>query len=439
MSKKELAPEDAAVAAPARGLYYGWVVVGVGFTAAMLTYGISYYSFSVFLKPMAAEFGWSRGATSLAMTFYSLVYGGLGMVMGTLTDRYGPRITVSIGAVLLGLGGVLMSRIDSLWQLYFCYAFFMGGALATAWVPLSTTVSRWFVAKRGLAVGILAGGAGAAAILGAPLTTYLVAQFGWRQAYLILGVIAFVSIGITAQFLRHSPKSMGLQMPASENTSAGTAKSAAHENVAPIDFTPWQALHTAQFWLLFVIFMTWGIAFVIPLIHTISYATDLGLSSSVAATVMILIGLSSMISRVAVGAMVDRFGAKNVLLAALVFQVLVMLSFIMARNATSLYIVGILYGVAYGACVSAIPGLVSRLFGVAAMGAIFGIAYFGSGLGQSVGPPMAGYVYDITSSYEGAFLIGAGILSFAALLTLLVRPPRRKEPLPELASAGERK
>ncbi len=175
-------------AATNSGVYYGWVVVGAGFVAALFTYGISYYSFSVFLKPMAAEFEWSRGATSLAMTFYSLIYGGLGMVMGTLTDRYGPRITVTIGAVLLGLGGLLMSRIDSLWQLYFCYAFFMGGALATMWVPLSTTVSRWFVARRGLAVGILAGGAGAAAILGAPLTTYLVAQFEWRTAYLILGI-----------------------------------------------------------------------------------------------------------------------------------------------------------------------------------------------------------------------------------------------------------
>lgn len=437
LGKKQVAAGARPAAVEKRGIYYGWVVVGAGFTAAMLTYGISYYSFSVFLKPMAADFGWSRGATSLAMTFYSLVYGGLGMVMGTLTDRYGPRITVSIGAVLLGVGGLLMSRIDSLWQLYFCYAFFMGGALATMWVPLSTTVSRWFVARRGLAVGILAGGAGAAAILGAPLTTYLVAQFEWRTAYLILGILAFVSIGITAQFLRHSPKSEGLEMPASETTSASTARSAAHENVAQAEFTPWQALHTAQFWLLFVIFMTWGLAFVIPLIHTISYTTDLGLSSSVAATVMVLMGVGSLISRVAVGAMVDRFGARNVLLAALVSQIVVMLSFIVARNAPSLYIVGFLYGVAYGACVSAIPGLVSKLFGVAAMGAIFGIAYFGSGLGQSVGPPMAGYVYDITSSYEGAFLIGAGILTFAALLTLLVRAPKRKELHPATGAAGE--
>lgn len=438
MTKKGLSTGSAGVAAPARGVYYGWVVVGAGFMAALFTYGISYYSFSVFLKPMAAEFGWSRGGTSLAMTFYSLVYGGLGVVMGTLTDKYGPRVTVTLGAVLLGLGGAFMSQINSLWQLYAVYAVFLGGALGTGWVPLSSTASRWFVARRGLAVGIVAGGAGAAAILGAPLTTFLVERFEWRMAYLILGVIAFICIGLSAQFLRHSPKSMGLEMPDSETTSPGNSKSAAHDNVSLVEFTPWQALHTRQFWLLFFIFMTWGLAFVIPLIHTIAYATDLGLSSSVAATVMVLMGVGSLISRVAVGIGVDRFGAKNVMVAALMFQVLTMLSFIAARNAPALYVAGFLYGVGFGASIPAIPAMVSKLFGVAAMGAIFGIAYFGSGIGQSVGPPLAGYVFDITSSYEGAFIIGAAVLFFAALLTLLVRPLKRSERHPAPGVAGER-
>jgi Major Facilitator Superfamily. len=135
-------------------LFYGWVVVGAALLAVTIPWGIL-YSYGVFFKPMSAEFGWTRAMTSLAYSIAMVMQGVFGIIMGWLNDKRGPRLTFAIGGFLLGLGILLTSRLTSIWQLYLFFGFIAGMGMGAAYVPPMATVTRWFVKRRGLALGII--------------------------------------------------------------------------------------------------------------------------------------------------------------------------------------------------------------------------------------------------------------------------------------------
>lgn len=407
--------------------FYGWVIVAAGFLTDMGAFGISWYSFGVFFKPMLTEFGWARASTAFALTFYSIMYGVLGVIMGRLTDRYGPRVTVFIGGLSMGLGLVLSSQIHAIWQLYL-FTFLQGVGLGSIMVPVASTVSRWFVARRGFALALTVSGTAVGNIIMPPLANFFILGWGWRRSYLVMGLLCWAVVLSAALLLRRDPQTMGLQpygMPQTGGAPAGAqvgGQKAQHDE----GFAVSEVLRTPTFWMLFFLYLAWGTAFVMPLIHIAAYATDLGFSASVGALTLSLIGVGSLIGRVGMGMFADKLGIKRGLVLTLMLQIVFMLAFAVSRNVPALYATGFFYGLALGCCIPFIMMATPALFGVTAAGAIFGVAYFGSCFGQAIGPPLAGYVFDVTGGYARAFMIGAGILLVGAILALLLRSPQKR-------------
>ncbi len=187
--------------------FYGYIIVIVSFLIVMMVYG-SQFSFGVFFKPVLAEFGWSRAVTSGAYSLYMVLQGFWGIAAGRLTDRVGSRLVVTVSGIFLGLGYLLMSRIGAVWQLYLFY-----GVLASmgtgCWVALLSTVARWFIKRMGLMSGIIASGVGVDSLIMAPLANELIARYGWRDCYIIVGIAALVVTVGAAQFLRRGPGEVG--------------------------------------------------------------------------------------------------------------------------------------------------------------------------------------------------------------------------------------
>src|SRR3990172_5786437 len=190
-------------------LHYGWVITIAAFVVSTVAYGV-FYSFGIFFPHIVADYGWSYAEASGAFSVAIVTYGFFAFPMGWASDRYGPRLAVGAGGLIFGLGIFLGSRVTEVWHLYVVYGLVAALGQGAAYVPLVSTVSRWFVARRGLALGIAGLGSGTGTFLFTPLMGQLIASAGWRQAYVIAGIGAAVLLVAAAAFLIRAPQSKGL-------------------------------------------------------------------------------------------------------------------------------------------------------------------------------------------------------------------------------------
>ena len=195
--------------------FYGFIIALAGFLIMAIMWG-AMYSFGVFLKSLTADFGWTRAMTSGSYSLFMLLLGLLGMVTGRLNDRFGPRIVVTACSLFLGAGFLMVSQIVALWQLYLLYGVILAAGVSGGMVPLTSTVARWFVRRRGLMTGIVLSGVGAGVMIGPPLAGWLISAYDWRTSYLVIGIVAGVLLVIIAQFLRRDPSKVG-QLPDGES------------------------------------------------------------------------------------------------------------------------------------------------------------------------------------------------------------------------------
>ena len=172
--------------------FYGYIIVFSAFLIMTFTMG-TILSYGVFFKPLSAEFGWTRATTSGAQSLLFLLIGGLGILAGRLSDRYSPKIVIMIYGLLFASGYLLMSQVSTIWQLYLFYGIVGVGSSGTM-IPAISAVTRWFVKRRGLMTGIAMAGVGLGTMIKPPLANLLISSYGWRNSYVIFGVIVIVSI-----------------------------------------------------------------------------------------------------------------------------------------------------------------------------------------------------------------------------------------------------
>jgi len=411
-------------------LFYGWVVVATAFCVALVAYGIQ-YSFGIFIDPLKEDFGWSVALVSGAMSLFNFSRGALAILTGRATDRYGPRIIVAIGGFFLGLSLILTGQISTAWQLYLFYGLMGGFGLSVAFAPLVATVSRWFVSKRGLAIGIVLAGIGVGLAVMPPLARYLVATYGWSWTYIILGLLAWVIVIPGAFLLRRSPEEKGLlplgkaEAIAGDEENLNTAKKEDSLASERAGFSLKDAVHTRAFWLLLAIIIFWGTCVHMTITHIYRHATGLGIPEVVAANFMIVIGISSIIGRLVMGAVSDRLGGKRTLVICLVLQALAMFWLLRATDIWMLYLFAAVFGFAYGGCVPQLPVIAGEIFELKSIGAIVGVQMLGIAIGGAIGPELGGKVWDVTGNYYLAFMVG-GICTIVALILLaFIRAPRK--------------
>jgi MFS transporter, OFA family, oxalate/formate antiporter len=291
-------------------LYHGWIIVGGAFVVLFLAYGTQ-YAFGVFFAALLAEFHWSRASLSGAFSLYAFVYSAFGLVAGRLTDRWGPRAVIAGGGLLLGAGLAGMSLVNALWQPYVLYGGVAALGMSTAYVPCNATVVRWFVRRRGLAVGLASAGGSLGTFVLPPVAHWLVSELGWRRAYLVFGAAIFLALAGVALLMRRDPESLGLH-PDGVPAPAPTA--------ALGGWTVRDAVRTRAFWVLFAIFgLTWIPVF-IPLVHLVPLARDLGIDALRAATLVSALGIAAVAGRLSMGWLSDRIGRRAILGVALAAQ-----------------------------------------------------------------------------------------------------------------------
>ena len=395
--------------------FYGYIVVVAAFLIMMVMFGV-YYAFGVFFKPVLAEFGWTRAMTSGAFSLSWIVSGLLAIVMGRLTDRFGPRLVMTLCGFFLGLGYLLVAQISAVWQLYLFYGVIIGIGMGGAFVPLMSTVARWFVKRRSMMTGIVVAGVGMGSLIAPPVASRLIATYDWRLSYIILGSIILVVVVLLAQLLRRDPTQVR-QVPYSENEEQGFKPETE-------GFSLKEAVCTKQFWLVSAMFGCFGFCALAIMVHIVAHATELGISAASAANILATIGGMGIVGRVVLGTAADRIGNRQAFIIGFIFMSAALFWLMPATEAWMLYLFAAVFGFGYGGCATSESPLVAELFGLSSHGLIMGVIALGFTSGAAIGPFLAGYVFDFAGSYQVAFLVCAVTAVAGLILAALLTPTK---------------
>ena len=399
--------------------FYGYIVALAAFLIMVIAYG-TFYCFGVFFKPVLIEFGWTRAATSGAYSLCCLLYGFLAIGVGRLNDRFGPRIVMTGCGLFLASGYLLMSQINAIWQLYLFYGVILGIGLSGMYVPLASTIPRWFVKRRGLMTGIVLAGVGVGTMVMPPLANWLNSSYGWRASYTIIGIIVLVLVILAVQFLKRDPSQLGL---------SAYGESEVKENRLGVEgggFSLQMAIHTRRFWMLYAMFLCFGLSVQAITVHIVPHATDLEISAASAANILAIIGGVSIVGRIMIGSASDRIGNKLAVTTCFILMSVALLWLLVTKELWMFYLFAVVFGFAYGGWAALISLMVAELFGLSSLGVILGAVTFGLTIGEAIGPTLAGRIFDITSSYQLAFLICVGLSIIAIILALFLKPITRK-------------
>lgn len=392
----------------------------------VVTY-LTLFAYGVFFKPLLDEFGCTRAMISGAFSLNNLSFGLASIITGRLTDRIGPRLVITACGLLFGLGYWLMSQVSAVWQLYLFFGVIAGVGSSGGMIPLSSTVGRWFLKRRGLMMGIVMAGLGIGTVIGPPMATWLISNHGWRTAYVILSIIILVCIVVSAQFLKRDPAQMKL-LPYGE--AEATSKNAVRQNPNPgaRDFSLNEAIKTKQFWMLLVMSFSILLTLLIIMVHMVPYVTDIGISTTIAASVISVLGIAIILGQLSMGTIADRIGSKLSLIIGFALLAAALFFLLTAKGGWALYLFAALFGLGQGGLAALLPLATAELFGLSSHGAIFGIIIFGGTVGGTIGPVLAGWIFDIYDSYSLAFIIMAILAVVALVLTFWVKKaPRSKE------------
>ena len=388
--------------------------------------GINFYGFSAFFVPLSEEFGWSRSVLSGVFALSRLEGGLLGPVEGWLIDRFGPRKLMLIGIPLMGFGFILLSQVNSLFTLYVVYilAITFGGGLGT-FAPAGAAVANWFVKKRGTALGVIMSGVAIGGGLLLPLIGWWITRFGWRHAAVAAGIF-IIALGIPiASIMRHRPEQYG-QLPDGEDpsneiddsTSQEKLNTANSNSVAPLEFTAREAIKTSAFWFLGASLSVRSLTTTGITIHFVAMMVDRGFSLTLGSTLLGLVAMISVIGRVGLPSIGDKLDKRYLMAITYVVMGISMVGMAYAQSTLWVFILLFIYSVTYGGIIVLPLALQAEYFGRYSFATVRGVMNTVQTSGMLAGPIFAGVVYDLTKSYDIAF-IGFGIASFLAALLII--------------------
>lgn len=396
--------------------FYGYNIVTAGFGIQAVGWGVT-IAFGVFFTPLLVDFEWSRTTLSGAQSLALFISGLLSILIGRLSDRFGPRMVMSVGAFFFGLGLLLMSGLNHIWQLFLFYGVIFGIGLSVVDVISLSITARWFVRRRGIMTGIVKVGTGAGQLVIPLVASLLIAGYGWQISYVIIGAAAMVLLMFIGQFLRRDPTQMGL-LPDGNNELQTQGP-----NLAETGFYTHEALRTRQFWTICFAFLTTMFCLLMIMVHVVPHAIDIGISSATAAGILSTIGGISMLGRFITGVAIDRIGNRLSMIICLILLILALLWLQLAGELWMLYLFAIVYGFSHGGLYTVISPIVAEYFGIRSHGVIFGIVVFSSMVGGAIGPVIAGNIFDTTGSYGLAFWICTSVSALALVIILTLKKP----------------
>ncbi|MFH1003870.1 MAG: MFS transporter [Chloroflexota bacterium] len=407
---------------PFSRVFYGWWVVTAAFFVALYVGGVVFYGFTTMFEPIVAEFGWSYTQVSLAASLRGLESSLLAPIMGTLADRWGPRRLLFMGAFALAGGLFLLSQVNSLGMFYVAFFLVSIGMSCCSMTVLMTAVANWFHRRVGLASGIAISGFGFGGLV-VPLMVALIDKYDWRLTVVIISLGMLAVVLPLSLLVRHKPEHYGYLPDGAAKASAVVTSGPDPLPPAEIDIRVRQALKSGTFWHITLAY-TIHILLVAALVtHVMPYLSSLNIARSTSGLVATGIPVVSIGGRLSMGWLGDKFSRKAVTAGGFIMMALGILCFAYADRAAWLLIPFlILFGSGYGGNSAMRPSLVREFFGRAQFGTLLGLIMGINMLGNVAGPPIAGWVFDTWGSYQGIWLVFAG-LGLVSTISMLTTPP----------------
>ncbi len=402
-----------------------WIVLGA-LTVCMLAGSGLRSVFGVYIKPMEAEFGWTRGALSGAAAVSLLLLGAAGPFVGRLADRWGPRNVIAISLFVLALGAIGSSFIQTLWHVYVMTGVFMAlGAGGVALTTGSTVVARWFEARRGLAIGIAAGGMSAGQLIVIPLAMALTVWFGWRTSFLWLGIgLLVLVLPVCLGLIRNNPEDRGARPYGATGPTQTRAQAEATRVAGRVGVS--EAAQTLPFWLLMGTFFVCGYTSNgMVLTHFMPHALEHNFTAFQASSALGVMGAMNIMGTLASGWICDRFGRRGPLATYYFVRGVSLLFLLYVWNVPSLHLWAALFGLNYISTVPPTTTLTANIYGPYSVGELSGWIFFAHQVGSALGAALAGWVFELTGTYSNAFVSAAVLAFVAAGLAMMIR----EEPL----------
>lgn len=401
---------------PNKSIFYGWKIVAALFWINTILFGTTYI-FGIFFKSLETDFHISRAATSAIVSVYWVITAGVAVLGGWATERYGPRL-ILIMAFFTGLSLMLASQVHIVWQLFITYSLLLAlgtGALYVASMPL---IFRWFEQKRGLASGIALAGASFGQVILAQLATLLILKYDWRTAFLSLGLIAWLAMPLSL-ILKRDPKEMGL-LPDGRQSGAGAIRITS-TTPPPDVFSMSSIFKVRSFWLISILHFMFGICALMVGTHIVPHVIDIGFSVTQGATVISIMGITSVAGFLLGGFVVDRMGAKRTVIFFVLAMAVVTAWLTNINSLWQIYLFAVLYGVTSGGVTPSLATFFAQTFGTKHIAKILGMIEVSWAIGAATGPIIGGKLFDVNGNYIVAFWIAAIALIIAVLMAALVR------------------
>jgi len=417
--------------------FYGWVILAISFVAMVLSGGAR-NSFSVFYVVILGEFGWSRASTAGIFSINTLVYGTAAPFAGALVDRFGPKRVVLIGGTILVCGTILCSRANTIYDFYFFFGVLNAiGASLIGYAANAPVLSHWFFRRKGMTFGILNSGWGVSFFLMIPLVQWFMTKFGWRTSFVSLGIlIGVIVLPLFALFSHHKPQDIGLLPDGiylSEKAESTFIQHTAEMNKtwAHINWTLKKAMHTHQFWLIFLaVFCVFGVVQNLVVVHQIALMRDVGLSNAIAILIVALWGGMMVVGNLS-GFISDKIGREKTFTLGCLASILGLVMLLLLEKTSHgwiAYLYALFLGLGMGMNGPVLGAALADMFQGKKFGSINGFVMLGFGLGGIVGPWVGGVMFDITKSYSGALILAILIMWIALALLWIAAPSKIRKP-----------
>jgi len=393
---------------------------------SITTYGL-FYSFSVFIEPLETALGSTRTAISGAYALELTVYCSCAIPWGWISDKYGPAKALWLAAFLIGGGASFCSLCTSIWHLYIFFGLMAAIGHGAIYVVPTSTLNKWFLQRRGLAVGIALCGLGFGLLAVPPVAALMISKYGWRVSFIILGVTFFALNLIVGIFLKGEPAEMGLKPlgETEEKTSIFQETSAGLK-----DFSPGETLRAKNFWMLYLVFLFCFAAEQMVLVHIVPFGATKGISTTQGALSLSFLGAGTILGRVGTGALSDKIGSIPSLIMSCCIEAGSVFLVLAVKGPLLLNLTMFILGFVYGGTAVLCPVMLGGFFGLKNIGTIIGMWVTSGVPAGLLGPLLAGMVFDATGSYFGAIII-AGILCVGAIMAAAsikpIHPPHSRQ------------
>ncbi|MEP7284600.1 MAG: MFS transporter [Chloroflexota bacterium] len=388
--------------------YYGWYIAVTLAITETISWGVLYYSFSVFLTPMQTSLGWSRAQLTGGFSLSLLVTGAMAFPVGAWIDRYGPRLLMTVGAISASILVIAWSQVTDLTAFYLIWIGLGMSAAAVLYEPAFTVIAQWFTEQRGTALAVITFAAGLASTIFLPLSDAFLRSYGWRTAVFLLGIfLAVMTIPLHAMILRHHPNETAF-------SSHETLKPTTVNSPGQQDVSFRTAMHSRVFWLLALGF---GLAYLSATairVHFIPFLISVGVESGTAAFVTGAIGIMQVAGRVVFAPLERRWSATTIVIGVFALQAMAMAVLLIGQTPFMLGLFIIIFGVSQGATTLSRPAILAQLYGRSHYGRISSVMAVCLTLASTAAPLGASLLFDLTGNYQPILWI---VLVFALCAT----------------------